>query len=77
MRLERRAVAKFSLQADDQTIADYKTILDKYPNAENSENCFERTSGNFGFCKEASAEFSDYFSKNTKEPIQVAVVSNP
>lgn len=39
--LEGRAVANFSLQRYEQTIADYKSILDDFPTAQNLENALK------------------------------------
>jgi tetratricopeptide (TPR) repeat protein len=57
--LEGRAVANFSLQNYDQTIADYKTILDKHPNSENSETALKGLQETLAI-QGRGGEFSDY-----------------
>ena len=60
--LESRAVANFSMQNYDQTITDYKLILDNHPNAENSETALKGLQETLAL-QGRSAEFSDYLAR--------------
>ncbi|SEF64640.1 tetratricopeptide repeat protein [Algoriphagus boritolerans] len=60
--LESRAVANFSMQNYDQTIADYKLILDNHPNAENSETALKGLQETLAL-QGRSAEFGDYLAR--------------
>ena len=60
--LESRAVANFSTQNYEQTIADYKMILDNHPNAENSETALKGLQETLAL-QGRSAEFGDYLAK--------------
>ncbi|TDQ18795.1 tetratricopeptide repeat protein [Algoriphagus boseongensis] len=60
--LEGRAVANFSLRNYDQTISDYKKILDQYPNSENAETALKGLQETLAL-QGRSAEFSDYLAK--------------
>ncbi|MDO8968141.1 tetratricopeptide repeat protein [Algoriphagus sp.] len=60
--LESRAVANFSTQNYDQTIADYKAILDNHPNAENSETALKGLQETLAL-QGRSAEFGDYLAR--------------
>lgn len=60
--LEGRAVANFSMQRYDQTIADYKSILDNHPNAQNAETALKGLQETLAL-QGRSAEFGDYVSK--------------
>lgn len=57
--LEGRAIANFSLQNYEQTILDYKTILDKYGMAANAENALKGLQETLSI-QGRSAEFGDY-----------------
>ena len=60
--LEGRAVANFSLQNYEQTISDYKQILDQHPNAENAETALKGLQETLAL-QGRSAEFSDYLAR--------------
>jgi TolA-binding protein len=60
--LEGRAVANFSMQRYDQTISDYKSILDNHPNAQNAETALKGLQETLAL-QGRSAEFGDYVSK--------------
>lgn len=60
--LEGRAVANFSMQRYDQTIADYKSILDNHPNAQNAETALKGLQETLAL-QGRSAEFGDYVAK--------------
>lgn len=60
--LESRAVANFSMQNYDQTIADYKLILDNHPNAENSETALKGLQETLAL-QGRSGEFGDYLAR--------------
>jgi len=60
--LESRAVANFSMQNYDQTIADYKLILDKHPNASNAETALKGLQETLAL-QGRSAEFGDYLAR--------------
>jgi TolA-binding protein len=57
--LEGRAVANYSLQRYSQTIADYKSILEDHPLAENSEMALKGLQETLAV-QEKSEEFGDY-----------------
>ena len=66
--LEGRAVANFSMQRYDQTITDYKSILDNHPNAQNAETALKGLQETLAL-QGRSAEFGDYVAKyKTKNP---------
>ena len=66
--LEGRAVANFSMQRYDQTIADYKSILDDHPNAQNAETALKGLQETLAL-QGRSAEFGDYVAKyKSKNP---------
>lgn len=60
--LESRAVANFSSQNYNQTIADYKAILDNYPNSENAETALKGLQETLAL-QGRSAEFGDYLAR--------------
>lgn len=60
--LESRAVANFSLQNYDQTISDYKQILDDHPNAQNAETALKGLQETLAL-QGRSAEFGDYLAR--------------
>lgn len=60
--LESRAVANFSLQNYDQTIEDYKLILDNHPNADNSETALKGLQETLAL-QGRSSEFGDYLAR--------------
>lgn len=60
--LEGRAVANFSLQNYDQTISDYKQILDNHPNAQNAETALKGLQETLAL-QGRSAEFGDYLAR--------------
>lgn len=66
--LEGRAVANFSMQRYDQTIEDYKAILDNHPNAQNAETALKGLQETLAL-QGRSAEFGDYVAKyKSKNP---------
>ena len=66
--LEGRAVANFSMQRYDQTISDYKSILDNHPNAQNAETALKGLQETLAL-QGRSAEFGDYVAKyKSKNP---------
>lgn len=66
--LEGRAVANFSMQRYDQTIDDYKAILDNHPNAQNAETALKGLQETLAL-QGRSAEFGDYVAKyKSKNP---------
>lgn len=60
--LESRAVANFSMQNYEQTISDYKLILDNHPNASNSETALKGLQETLAL-QGRSAEFGDYLAR--------------
>ncbi|MFN3996576.1 tetratricopeptide repeat protein [Algoriphagus sp.] len=60
--LESRAVANFSMQNYNQTIADYKLILDNHPNASNAETALKGLQETLAL-QGRSAEFGDYLAR--------------
>ena len=60
--LEGRAVANFSLQNYEQTIGDYKQILDQFPNANNSETALKGLQETLAL-QGRSGEFGEYLAK--------------
>jgi tetratricopeptide (TPR) repeat protein len=60
--LESRAVANFSTQNYNQTISDYKAILDNHPNAANAENALKGLQETLAL-QGRSAEFGDYLAR--------------
>jgi tetratricopeptide (TPR) repeat protein len=60
--LEGRAVANFSLRNYNQTIADYKQILDQHPNSQNAENALKGLQETLAL-QGRSAEFSEYLAR--------------
>ena len=59
--LEGRAVANFSLQQYDQTIADYRDILDNHSNSDNAETALKGLQETLAL-QGRSGEFGDYVS---------------
>jgi tetratricopeptide (TPR) repeat protein len=60
--LESRAVANFSMQNYNQTIADYKLILDNHPNSSNAETALKGLQETLAL-QGRSAEFGDYLAR--------------
>ncbi len=63
--LEGRAVANYSLKDYDQAIADYKTILNRFPNASNGETALVGLQESLSL-QGRSEEFSTYLSEYRK-----------
>lgn len=63
--LEGRAVANYSLKDYDQAIADYKTILDRFPNASNGETALVGLQESLSL-QGRSEEFSNYLADYRK-----------
>ncbi len=57
--LEGRAIANYSIRQYDQTLADYKVILEKYPLAENAEVALKGLQETLAV-QERSEEFGQY-----------------